>query len=87
VNNYLVQSLLFSGDKGAAAVFGAVTLTDSEAEQLLGQALMPRLTTPGTPMGKALQDAKSELAKTNPKLLDVLLGWTLMGDPALIVEP
>ena len=34
-----------------------------------------------------MQDAKVELAKTHPELLDVLLGWTLMGDPALVVEP
>ena len=27
-NNYLVQKFLFSGNQGAAAVFGAVTLTD-----------------------------------------------------------
>jgi hypothetical protein len=86
-NNYLVQKFLFSGNQGAAAVFGSVTLTDSESERLLGIQLMPRLTAPGTPMGQALLDAKIELAKTHPELLDVLLGWTLMGDPALVVEP
>jgi hypothetical protein len=86
-NNYLVQSLLFSGNNGAAAVFGAVTVTDSESERLLGNLLMPRLTTPGMPMGKALQDAKAELAKTRPELQDVLIGWALMGDPALVIEP
>jgi hypothetical protein len=84
---YLVQSFLFSGDQGAAAVFGASTLTDSESEQLLGELLMPRLTVPGMPMGKALTEAKTELAQTHPELLDVILGWTLMGDPALVIEP
>ena len=49
--------------------------------------LTPRLTTPGMPIGKALLDAKIELAKTDPELLDVLLGWTLMGDPALVIQP
>ena len=34
VNAYLVQSFLFSGDRGAAAVLGASTLTDSSSEQL-----------------------------------------------------
>jgi hypothetical protein len=87
VNNYLVQSFLFSGDKGAAAVLGASTLTDSESEELLGQLLTPRLVTPGTSIGQALQQAKAELALTHPELLDVLLGWSLMGDPALVVEP
>jgi len=87
VNNYLVQSLLFSGDRGAAAVFGAVTLTDSDSEAMLGQLLTPRLAEPGKPMGKALLEAKRELSQTHPEMLDVLLGWTLMGDPALIIQP
>ncbi len=85
--NFLVQSLLFSGDNGAVATLGASTLTDSESERLLGQLLMPRLTTPGMTIGRALQDAKVELARTHPELLDVLLGWSLMGDPALVIEP
>lgn len=84
---YLVQSLLFSGDQGAAAVLGASTLTDAYSEELLGRLLMPRLVNPGTTMGQALLDAKQALAQTHPEMLDVILGWTLMGDPALVVEP
>jgi hypothetical protein len=87
VNNFLVQKLLFSGDRGSAAVMGASTLTDSGSEELLGELLTPRLVIPGMPIGQALQDAKSELAQTHPGLLDVLLGWSLMGDPALVIEP
>ncbi len=85
--DYLVQSFLFSGEQGAAATLGASTLTDSDSERLLGELLGPRLVTPGTTIGSALQDAKRELAKTDPDLLDVLLGWTLMGDPAMVIEP
>jgi fimbrial isopeptide formation D2 family protein len=86
-NNYLVHKFLFSGDRGAAAVLGASTLTDSSSEALLGQLLMPRMVTPGMSMGQALRDAKLELALTHPELLDVLLGWSLMGDPALVIQP
>jgi hypothetical protein len=43
--------------------------------------------TPGMSIGQALQEAKTELAKTHPGLLDVQLGWTLMGDPALVIVP
>jgi hypothetical protein len=86
VNNYLVQSLLFSGDKGAVSVLGAATLTDSKSEELLGSLLTPRLVTSGKTVGQALLEAKTELAQTHPELLDVLLGWSLMGDPALVVE-
>lgn len=87
LNEYMVQSFLFAGDKGAAAVLGAVTLTDSTSERKLGELLTPRMTAPGATLGQALLDAKKELAKTDPKLIDVLLGWTLMGDPALVVQP
>jgi hypothetical protein len=87
IYNYLVQKLLFSGDKGSAAVLGSVTLTDSDSEQLLGELLTPRLTTPGMSIGQALLDAKRELALTHPEMIDVLMGWNLMGDPALVVQP
>jgi hypothetical protein len=86
VYKYMVQSFLFSGNNGAAAVLGASTLTDSKSEEMLGILLTPRLTTPGKPIGIALQEAKYELAKSNPKLLDVILGWSLMGDPALVIQ-
>ena len=87
VNNSLVQSFLFSGDQGAAALLGAATRTNSESEHALGIFLTPRLSKSGEPVGRALLDAKHELAKTNPQLVDVLLGWTLIGDPTLVVEP
>ncbi len=87
LNNTLAQSFLLSGDKGAAGVFGAVTLTESYSEKKLGDLLLPRLTVPGKTMGEAMLEAKIELAKTDPDLLDVILGWTYMGDPALVMTP
>jgi hypothetical protein len=87
VNNMLVQGFLFSGDKGAALVLGASTRTDSQSERLLGELLMPRMVTPGMTIGAALRDAKLELAQSHPELLDVLLAFSLMGDPALIIQP
>ncbi|MFZ5879255.1 MAG: C25 family cysteine peptidase [Chloroflexota bacterium] len=86
-HNYLVQSFLFSGDQGAAAVLGASTLSNSTSEMLLGKLLTPKLAVPGMTLGQALLQAKTELAQTHPELLDVLLGWSLMGDPALVVTP
>jgi len=84
---FLAQSFLFSGNNGAAAVFGATTLVDSNSEQMLGNLLTPRMTTAGATIGQAVQDAKSVLAQTHPEMLDVLLGWSLLGDPALVVAP
>ena len=87
INNYLVQKLLLSGDRGAAAVLGATTLADSDSEALLGELLTPRLATPGMTIGQAVRDAKLELAQTHPELTDILLGFSLMGDPALVIQP
>ena len=87
VNVSLVQSLLVSGDRGAAAVLGSSTRTNSQSEAMLGQLLTPRLATPGMTIGQAMQAAKDELALTQPTLSDVLLGWTLMGDPTLVIQP
>ena len=87
VYNYLVQKFLLSGNQGAAAVLGGTTLVDSTSEQLLGNLLSQRLALPGETLGQAMRDAKLELAKTHPELVDVMLGWSLMGDPALVVQP
>jgi hypothetical protein len=87
LNKTLVQSFLFTGDRGAVAILGASTRTDSTSEQALGVLITPRLTTPGMTIGQAMQDAKFELAREQPELLDVILGWTLMGDPALLIQP
>lgn len=85
--NALGNAFLLSGDRGAAAVLGATTLTDARAEELLGQRLMPRITAPGATIGEAVLAAKQELAAKNPGLVDVILGWTVLGDPALRIAP
>jgi hypothetical protein len=87
LNNFLVQKFLFSGEQGAAAVLGASNIVDSGSESLLGNLLTPRMVISGVAIGQALQDAKHELAQTHPELTDVLLGWSLMGDPALKIQP
>ncbi|MGC9356294.1 MAG: SdrD B-like domain-containing protein [Anaerolineae bacterium] len=84
-NNTLAHSLLLSGDQGAVAVLGASTLTLSSSERALGTRMMPLLTHSEMPMGLAIQQAKADLATTNPEFDDVLLGWTLLGDPTLVV--
>jgi len=86
-NDSLAHALLLSGDRGAAAVLGATTLTQSASERALGSRFFTALATSGTPIGAALRDAKQDLAITQPDLVDVLLGWTLLGDPTLVVQP
>ncbi|HKZ44820.1 MAG TPA: C25 family cysteine peptidase, partial [Anaerolineales bacterium] len=83
----LAQSLLFSGDKGAAVVMGAMGRADSNSEYQLGLLLTPRMTTQGMTIGQALFESKQILGQSNPEKLDVLLGWSLLGDPAVVVSP
>jgi hypothetical protein len=84
--NTLAHTFLLSGDRGAAAVLGASTLTQAASDVVLGQLVFPRAVTAGKSLGEAVLEAKAELARTNPEMTDVLLGWTLLGDPALVVE-
>jgi hypothetical protein len=81
----LGHALLLAPDRGAAAVIGPATLTDADADRKLGELLLPRLTQPGMTLGSALNEAKRQLAKSNPNALDVLLGTTLLGDPTLVL--
>lgn len=86
--NLMAQTLLFTGNKGAAASLGAVTLTKAESERRLGVLLYPRLSIKGMTLGQALLEAKRELAAMGyTDMEDVLFGWTLMGDPTLVIEP
>jgi len=75
------------GEHGAVAVLGAATLTHTESERRLGIPILQRATQSGVTLGEAIQGAKNELSRRHADLLDVLLGWTLLGDPALVLDP
>ena len=69
---------------GAAAVIGAATLTEASHDRALAEKLAAIVATqPGIAIGTALQLAKQELAVEQPSWRDVLLGITLLGDPAM----
>ncbi|MCH9646901.1 MAG: carboxypeptidase regulatory-like domain-containing protein [Deltaproteobacteria bacterium] len=88
VNPYydtLGHRLLLSPGRGAAAVLGAATLTEAQSEAKLGTLLFQELAVSRRPLGEAVLKAKQKLATTEPDLLDVLLGWTLLGDPTMIM--
>jgi len=48
----------------------------------MGQLLLPALTT-GARLGDAMVSAKQALNQSNPGMIDVLLGTSLLGDPTL----
>jgi hypothetical protein len=83
--NTLAHKFMLAGEQGAAAVLGATTLTQASSDKLLGDLVMARMVQPGTTIGEALQAAKAQLAANHPNLLDVQLGYTILGDPALSV--
>lgn len=79
--------VLNQGLTGAAAMFGSTTLTSDLNEQRMGDYFIPLLTQPGLTIGDALTMAKQLLAAEDSNTSDVLLGWTLLGDPYLKVAP
>lgn len=85
--NTLAHRFLLSGDQGAAAVLGATTLAQSRSDKALGLRVLENFFHPGNTIGMAVQVAKTELASTHPEMVDVILGWTLLGDPTLAIEP
>jgi hypothetical protein len=85
--NTLGHALMLSGQQGAAAVLGATALTNSQSDIELGQRYLPRVVQPGVTLGDALVAAKRDLSQQHPEMRDVLVGWTILGDPALVVEP
>jgi len=73
-------------NKGAVAVMGPSTLTESFHESKLGNLLIPRMTQNNTNIGQAILEAKQILANQHPDYLDVILGWTLLGDPMIKIN-
>jgi hypothetical protein len=39
----------------------------------------------GKPIGTAIMEAKQEMAGSGQKRIDVIIGWNLLGDPALVI--
>ncbi len=80
------HAFMLGGDGGAAAVLGASTLTQAVSERKMALELYSRMLTPGVTLGQAVLEAKKAFAINNPHARDVILGWTLLGDPALMIE-
>jgi len=76
---------MMEGDQGAVAVMGASTLTSANSERKLATLVFARLAN-GERLGDAVTNAKQEYAQDNPGDLDVLLGWTILGLPDLLVN-
>jgi len=71
---------------GAVGVVGAATVTIAEAEADLSKILFDILFHADVTLGEAITLAKQEFAITRPEQLDVILGWTVLADPALRIS-
>jgi len=76
---------MMEGEQGAVAVMGASTLTNANSERRLAKLVFARLAN-GERLGNAVTNAKQEYAQDHPNDLDVLLGWTILGLPDLLVN-
>jgi hypothetical protein len=80
-------ALLLSPAGGAAATLGATALSGDVSQNALARHLAGELARPGVRLGAAVLAAKRALAAERPGAADVQYGWTLLGDPALIMPP
>lgn len=71
----------------AAAVLGASGLTQAWEEAALAREFSLNLRESGTTLGDALIRAKQSLMDQHPGDLGVIYNWSLLGDPAMVVEP
>jgi len=83
----MAHALMLDGDRGAAAVVGATTITTVDADAVFAPLLQDELVQPGVTVGEAILRAKKKLAQSHPEMNEVILGTTLLGDPGLVVTP
>lgn len=81
--NTIGHQLLLSGDRGAALIQGAATLTGfSQNQALLGRATDAMIA--GQSAGEAVLTARRTLGGS---YRDVITNWSLLGDPSLSIDP
>ena len=73
---------LLLNEAGAAAVVAASALTEIASDEILAGVLLPKLKA-GVSFGEANQQSASAIRGSNPGAVDVWLGSSVLGDPAL----
>ncbi len=84
--NTMADEFLLGGENGAATVLGASTLTSSAEERALGVELNKRMYDQGVTIGDAVVQAKKAVAERED-FPAIQMGWQIIGDPALKVNP
>jgi len=83
----MTHELLVGGNRGAAALIGSTTVGYAGSQSDFGNALMPELAKSGQTIGDAVLHAKETLYETYPFYKEIYLGYTIFGDPTLVVQP
>jgi len=78
------EALLLAPRAGALAAVGPTGITDSRHQAVLFAHLY-KLVMNGVPLGEAVRKAKARTLRVDPAARPVIEGWSLLGDPALIV--
>lgn len=82
----LAHALLLHPTSGAALVMGSTTLTSASGDIAFGKLLAAQLASGTVTVGEAVLAAKQALlAQGGGALADIELGWTILGDPAIVV--
>ncbi len=82
----MAHRFMLGEGSGAAAVMGAAGITKITEDAAFG-AMLQEYLSDGLALGPAIQQAKVDLVAERPEFESVILGWTLLGDPALLVAP
>ncbi len=79
----IAHQLLLSGDRGAAAIHGATTLSGYTSNEAFLQRATGAMMS-GKSVGEGVQMARQALQGSYQ---DVVTNWALLGDPSLFVQP
>ncbi len=85
--NSMADVFLTSGTNGAATVLGASTLTTASGERKFGIELNKRMFAANITIGEAVIAAKKAFAARSPGNSGIILGYQIIGDPALKINP
>ena len=87
-NGSMANEFLRNPNGGAVAVLGAIALTEAVHEKALAEEVYERLFMPGKTIGEAVLEAKQAYAADYPVAThkDVILGWSLLADPSLVIQ-
>ncbi len=79
----MAHQFLLSGINGAAAVMGPSARTTTQSDNALADATMSNMFDNNMSIGMAVMEAKQQLKGDFNSLKDVMIGWVVLGDPAL----